>query len=170
MTSSDFRKMFLKDLIFVICFVGLFLFFIQPTIVRQTSMYPTFNDGDYLLVSRQTYKIKDVKRGDVVVFKEAEQGDTKRLLIKRVIGLPGDELEIRDSVLYINGSPQDEPYVRENSEFMDKTQVGQDEYFCMGDNRQNSMDSRELGAIPKDKFVGKVLIRLYPFDKIAVKF
>lgn len=170
MTSVEFRKMFIKDIIFVGCFVAVFLFLFQPTIVRQTSMYPTFNDGDYLIVFRQAYRFDDVKRGDVVVFESDEFEEGDRLLIKRVIGLPGDTLKIDDFVLYVNGEPIKEPYIKENVEYMDEVTIDEGEYYCMGDNRPSSLDSRELGAIDKDKFVGKVIVRLYPFDKVGTKF
>lgn len=164
-----------KDIIIAVAIAALILAFLKPIIVQQQSMEPNFHSDDYIITSRQAYRLfGDPQRGDVIVFKSellTDEGEEK-CLIKRIIGLPGDIVEIRDGYVYINGDEIDEPYVKEQglSGDMDPLTVPENELFVMGDNRGVSEDSRSprVGTISEDSIVGKVLIRLYPFDSIAV--
>ena len=136
-------------------------------------MQPTFYSNDYVIVSRQAYNLfGDVERGDVIVFKSDlvdENGEQKHL-IKRVIAVGGDTIEIRDGYVYLNGERLDERYVAEEgiSGEMGSVTVEEGKMFVMGDNRRVSQDSRspELGQVEESSIVGKVVLRIYPFDSI----
>lgn len=162
-----------KDILIAVAIAALILVFLKPIIVQQQSMEPNFHGGDYLITSRQAYRIfGDPERGDVIVFKSeltTDDGEQK-CLIKRIIGLPGDVVEIKGGYVYINGEEIDEPYVKEQglSGEMEAVTVPDDELFVMGDNRGVSEDSRSprVGTISESTIVGKVLVRLYPFNSI----
>lgn len=166
-------KEWIKDIVIAIVIALIVVQFIKPTIVKESSMEPNFYENDYLFVSKQSYTFSEPKRGDVVVVHSSllqENGDEK-LLIKRIVGLPGDEIDIADGKVYINGEELTEDYTKEgytNGEISDFV-VPDGEVFCMGDNRRVSIDSRspEVGAIDVDEIVGKVVLRLYPFNKIG---
>ena len=147
--------------------------FVRPTLVMQYSMHPTIEEHDYLLVNKIAYKFKKIKFGDIIVFEsqlKTEEGKNKQL-IKRVIGLPGDVLEIKDGVVYRNGEALEEPYINGDytSGSLGATEIPESKLFVMGDNRPSSVDSRssEVGTVSEDNVMGKVLIRLYPFNKIG---
>lgn len=162
-----------KDILIAVAIAALILVFFKPIVVQQQSMEPNFHGGDYLITSRQAYRLfGEPERGDVIVFKSellTDDGEQK-CLIKRIIGLPGDLVEIKDGYVYINGEEIDEPYVKEQglSGDMEALTVPQNELFVMGDNRAVSEDSRSprVGTISEDTIVGKVIVRLYPFDSI----
>ncbi len=162
-----------KDILIAVAIAALILVFLKPIIVQQQSMEPNFHGGDYLITSRQAYRLfGDPERGDVIVFKSeltTDDGEQK-CLIKRIIGLPGDVVEIKGGYVYINGEEIDEPYVKEQglSGEMEAVTVPDDELFVMGDNRGVSEDSRSprVGTISESTIVGKVLVRLYPFNSI----
>ena len=166
-------KEWIKDIIIAVVIALVVVQFIKPTIVKQSSMEPNFYENDYLFVSKQSYTFSEPKRGDVVVVHSSllrENGDEK-LLIKRIIGLPGDKIDISDGKVYINGEELVEDYTKEGytTGDVDGLVVPKDEVFCMGDNRRVSIDSRapEVGCIDMDAVVGKVFLRLYPFNKIG---
>lgn len=145
--------------------------FVRPTIVYETSMQPTIDPHDYLLMSKQAYRSKEVERGDVVIFKsdiELENTGKKKLLIKRVIGVPGDVITIADGNLYINGSKMEEKYIAKGGTpgKVYNVKVPKGEVFVMGDHREVSRDSREFGCVKQNKIVGKAIVRLFPFNKI----
>ena len=154
-------------------------FIARPTIVKQSSMENTFMENDYVFLSKLAYSgDKTPQRGDVVVFKSdlinEEDGDSK-LLIKRVIGLPGDTIQIKNDQLILNGEAYHEEYIKDgitppgNSPADGEIfTVPENEYYCMGDNRVVSLDSRysDVGTITEEEIVGKAVLRLFPFDKI----
>lgn len=163
----------IKDILIAVVIAALVLVFLKPIIVQQQSMEPNFHAGDYLLTSRQAYRFfGDPERGDVIVFRSELLDDegNEKCLIKRVIGLPGDVVEIKSGYVYVNGEEIDEPYVKEQgiSGEMDAVTVPENELFVMGDNRGVSEDSRSarVGTISEDTIVGKVFVRLYPFSSI----
>lgn len=166
----------LKDILIAFVIAVVVLQFIKPTVVKQRSMEPNFYTDDYLFVSRQSYKLLggEPARGDVIVFRSdltTEDGHNK-LLIKRVIGLPGETISIHDGEVYINGEAIDDSYTMDqftNGEMAELT-VPEDSVFCMGDNRVVSIDSRSenVGCVPYDAIVGKVVFRLLPFKDIGV--
>lgn len=176
--AGDFVKNLIIDIIIAAALAGVVLYFIRPTIVKQSSMENTLHENDYLIMSRQAYRNHDPERGDIVIFQselyDEDSGDDK-LLIKRVIGLPGDEIKILDGMVYINGEAYPEDYLKDGYtpafeiplEGQTYT-VPENSYFCMGDNRVGSIDSRrsEVGCVSRDLIKGKVVIRLFPFNKI----
>jgi len=147
------------------------VFIIQPFIVEGESMEPTFKTKDYLITEKVSYRFRPPQRGEVVIFNPPDRSTEN--YIKRIIGLPGDQIEIKEGSIYVNKEKLIEPYL--NS--IDKTLVSQkegyttvlkdDEYFVMGDNRSHSRDSREIGSIPKQNVVSKVWFRLLPLDQIS---
>lgn len=165
-------KEFLKDSIKMIAFIAvvlfLFIYVISITQVVGNSMSPTLQSGEILLLNKLKYRLSDVKRGDII---SLDYADTK-YLIKRVVGLPGEEIYIKDNKLYINNEQYEETYISTNLKYDDfdlKTlgyeKIPDGYYFVLGDNRENSMDSREIGLIPKKDIIGKVSIRFWPFNK-----
>ena len=163
----------IRDIIVALIIAGTILLFFKPIVVKQESMQPTFYSEDYIVVSRQAYNLfGDVERGDVIVFESKlldERGEQKHL-IKRVIGVGGDTVEIKDGYVYVNGEEVEEPYVAEEGMAgeMGSITVEEGKLFVMGDNRRVSQDSRspELGQVDEDSIVGKVVLRIFPFDSI----
>jgi len=175
MKISQDTKEWIIDIVIAILIASIILFFVKPTIVREHSMENTLHDGDYLFVSRQTYKLfgKEPMQGDIVVFEsdlETVSGRNK-YLIKRVIGVPGDVVKISDGTVYVNGVALDEPYTKDGYTASDmwEVEVPEGMLFCMGDNRQNSTDSRDsrVGCVPMDDLMGKAVFRIYPFNQIG---
>lgn len=151
-------------------------FLIQPFIVNGASMEPTFYDGDYLLVDELSYRFREPARGDVVVFKSPQ--DPSLYYIKRIIGLPGEQIEIDNSQVMIYNTDHPEGILLEESYLpngIHSTWSGHiiltldgDQYFVMGDNRLNSLDSRYWGPLTKDHIVGLVKVRLWPLPQAKV--
>jgi signal peptidase I len=133
-------------------------------IVQGPSMQPTFYTGQFLIVSRVNYLLGNPQRGDIVVFHYP--GNPDEDYIKRVIGLPGDLVEIREQHVYVNGVQLNEPYINEDCTqdmcSSNTWELGPDEYFVMGDNRNHSSDSRRFGPVNRRYIVGEVLIRYWP--------
>jgi len=147
-------------------------FIAQPFIVRGESMDPTFANGQYLIVDEVTYYNNLPQRGDVVVFKYPK--DESKYFIKRIIGLPGETVHITNGNVSISteSNPTEiklnEPYIQDLSFENISQLVGDNEYFVMGDNRSNSLDSRIWGTLPKKNITGRVLVRLFPFQEIGL--
>ena len=151
---------------FVIHYVG------QRTVVDGSSMEPTLSDGDQLIVDKVSYYFREPERFDIIVFPYQYEEDT--YFIKRIIGLPGETVRIDEKgTIYIDGEELVESYGREvikNAGLAATEQtLGDDEYFVLGDNRNNSTDSRseEVGLIHRADIVGRAWVRIYPFDKIG---
>lgn len=135
--------------------------------VPTTSMYPTIQQGDRLLVTK-IYNIGSLKKGDTVVFNSEE---LKIVLVKRLIGLPGDKIEIKeDGTLFINNIKQDEPYVKQPGLKAGNFEVPKECYFFLGDNRRDSLDARYWKSpyIPASSIIGKAQITLFPFNRIKL--
>lgn len=163
----------IRDLTIALVVAAIVLTFFKPIMIQQESMQPTFYSNDYVIVSRQAYTMfGEIEYGDVIVFKSSllDLDGNEKNLIKRVIGLPGDTLEIVDGYVVRNGEVIQEDYVAEQglSGEMEQITVEEGKLFVMGDNRGVSQDSRdpEVGQISQDTIVGKVVLRLYPFNKI----
>ncbi|MDR1953557.1 MAG: signal peptidase I [Clostridiales Family XIII bacterium] len=159
-----------RDILIALAIALIIMQFVKPTIVRENSMMNTLHPDDYIFLSKQAYRFGDVKRGDIVVFHsdlESDDGTTKNL-IKRVIGIAGDTIAMRDGFVYVNNVKSDEPYTRDGytSGDMKEVTVPEGKLFVMGDNRQHSMDSRDpkIGFVSEDLLIGKAFFRLYPFD------
>lgn len=151
----------------VVTYVG------QRTMVVGSSMEPTLSDGDNLIVDKISYRFKEPERFDIIVFpfRYAE----KTYYIKRIIGLPGETVYIdEEGSIYINGELLVENYGKEvildPGRAYEPITLGEDEYFVMGDNRNNSSDSRDpvVGSIHRDEFIGKAWMRIWPLDKLGM--
>lgn len=170
---SDFVKSLIKDIIVAAILAAVVISFVRPTIVKQTSMQDTLNPNDYIIMYRRAYSgDKEPKRGDIVIFKSELQDENgkNKLLIKRVIGLPGDKITINDGKVYINDKEYYESYLKDGytTGSVNNFKVPKGEYFVMGDNRVVSIDSRysEVGCVKKDAIKGRAVLRLFPFTKI----
>jgi signal peptidase I len=174
--SVEFKKElieWIKTIVFAVILAFLISVFITPTIVRGESMYPTLQNSNYLIINKTAYWFSKPEKGDIIVFKshiKDEKGNDKDL-VKRVIGVPNDHIVVKDGNVYINDELQSENYI--NGDYTDGNVdiiVPEDEVFAMGDNRPNSFDSRaqEVGTVKiKDEIIGKVVVRLYPFNEIT---
>jgi signal peptidase I len=147
--------------------------FVRPFVVEafyipSESMVPTLRVGDRVLVNKFIYRFTEPQRGDIVVFESVEGGGED--LIKRVVGVPGDEIRVRGGRLFVNGEPQREPYVNRrapDTSTSAPTTVPKGHVFVMGDNRANSRDSRYFGPIPEKKIEGEAFLRFWPPDRIG---
>jgi len=147
--------------------LALLLFFgvqtiIESRVVEGSSMEVNLHDGQRLIVVKAAYWFGEPQRGDVVIF--THPLDPERTLVKRVIGCPGESIEIKNSTVYINGSLLDEPYVKGTTSSLSKTEVPEDCYFVMGDNRQSSSDSRSWGPLPMENIIGRAWLLYWPLD------
>lgn len=174
-TTGAFVREWGKDVAIAVVIAVIVMQFIKPTIVKQRSMQPNFYTNDYLFISKQSYKLfgGQPQRGDVIVFKsklEDAEGETK-MLIKRVIGVPGDVISIHDGKVYINGKEIDDSYTMDSYTNGDIKElvVPADHLFCMGDNRAVSIDSRSesVGLVSYDDIIGKVVFRVFPLRKFG---
>lgn len=143
-------------------------FLVQPFYVEGASMEPTFTSNEYLLVDELSYRFEAPKRGEVVVFRYPR--DTRQYFIKRVVGLPGETIAIKRGTIYINEQPLRENYLDEfkiGDSTIDPITLADNQYWLMGDNRANSLDSRIFGAVDKKFIVGKVWFRGWPAYKFS---
>lgn len=147
-------------------------FLIQPFYVKGASMEPNFFDHEYLIIDEISYRFSTPQRGDIVVFKYPK--DPKQYFIKRVIGLPGEKIKIQDNKIYVNNVILNEAYLPSSTETLlplrgyGDVELASDEYFLLGDNRNQSLDSRIFGPVKRDFVVGRTWIRGWPFNKITV--
>ena len=155
--TGDILKITLISLVIIL---PIRFYVAQPFFVRGASMEQSFHDGDYLIVDQISYRLGDPNRGDVIVFK-APTGGTQ-FLIKRIIGLPGETIAIREGVVRINGQKLAEKYLNEPTPGDINNVLGEEEFFVLGDNRDASFDSRQWGVLPKDNIVGRAWIRAWP--------
>jgi signal peptidase I len=156
---SSLCKRFLRMFVLIGILVYFFSFGIAPT----ESMYPTIHANDMMLFK----KTHDFKRGDIIFFKFPL--DEKQMYLKRVIGVAGDEIEIKDGLVYVNGEALNEPYLNEQPQYTNpKIKVPEGKYFVLGDNRNNSFDSHEWGFVDKEKTKGKVIAVILPFNRIKL--
>ncbi len=138
--------------------------------VQSISMEPTLHEGQYLIVSKIAYWFHPPERGDIVVLQPPQrQPGTEGLqsipYIKRAVGLPGEEVEIQDGRVLINGVPLNEPYISGPPTYNRTWKLSEGEYFVLGDNRNNSSDSHVWGTLPRDNIIGKAVFRYWPPEK-----
>jgi signal peptidase I len=155
----------------VILAVVVILFIYQPVKVEGTSMMPSLVDQERIFINKFVYRfgLADVGRGDTVVFWFPQ--DTSKSYIKRVVGMPGDTVEVRSGSVYVNGQPLDEPYVPE--EFRDHVSmsartVEPDHYFVLGDHRSSSNDSRSWWTVPRNFIYGKAVFVYWPLERVGI--
>lgn len=159
------------SLIALIIVIPIRMFVAQPFIVSGASMQETFYTGEYLIVDQLTYQFSEAKRGDVIVFRYPK--DPSKFFIKRVIGEPGDTVNIEGSTVRIsnaqnpNGFILNEPYIKNMANGSAVTEIlGDREYFVMGDNRDQSSDSRVWGVLQEERIIGRAYLRLFPFSTL----
>ncbi|MDD5146093.1 MAG: signal peptidase I [Candidatus Pacebacteria bacterium] len=148
-------------------------FLFQPFFVRGQSMEPNFENGDYLIIDELSYRFRSPERGEAIVFKYPQ--DTTQRYIKRIIGLPGETVEIENGKITIY-KENSEPKILNESDYLSlniqttgnlKITLGENEYFVLGDNRPVSSDSRRWGTVPKDDIIGRVYLRAWPISALA---
>ena len=166
-TLSWFRDLSLSVVIAIV----IILFLYQPVKVEGTSMMPALLDQERIFINKFVYRfgIADIGRGDTVVF--WFPGDPTKSYIKRVIGVPGDTIEVADGAVSVNGRTQAEPYVPEEYRdhvSMSRRPVPPDEYFVLGDHRSSSNDSRNWGMVPRRYIYGKAVFVYWPLDRMGV--
>ena len=128
--------------------------------VDGASMEPTLVSGEYVIINRLSYRLGSPQRGDIIVFHFPR--DPKEEYIKRVIGLPGDEVEVKNGTVYVNGQLFDESYLNVKMDYFGTWRIPADQLFVLGDNRNNSSDSHDWGTVPMDYVVGKAVIVYWP--------
>ena len=164
-TSGPQHPNLLRDLIETMVLVAIAFLVVNALIgrfrIEQVSMQPNLHEGEYVIVDKVSYALRQPERGEIVVLKNPNPGQPD--LIKRVIGLPGETIDVRGGQAYVNGQPLTEPYIRQPmaSDFP-ATQLQAGQYFVMGDNRNNSEDSRIFGARPAGDIVGRAWIIYWP--------
>ena len=158
-------KSFLREVLITVI-LALVIFFgaraiLQTFVVVMTSMEPNFHEGQRLVVNKAAYFFNDPKRGDVIVFEAPtnEQDD----FIKRIIGLPSDTIEVKNNAVYVNDVKLDEPYIMNAPRYtMGKKTIPEDNYFVLGDNRNNSNDSHSGWLLPRQNIIGKAWLSTWP--------
>lgn len=170
--NRDRRELFLWLVTFAMAAIvaaGVIIFVGERTKITGSSMEPVLSDGDQVILDKLTYRFKAPERFDIVVF--PGPGDQKRLFVKRIIGLPGEIIRIANGVVYINDREISWDYAKDyytHQGTMTKTvKLGKDDYFVLGDNRENSLDSRykEVGSVRRDEIIGRVIFRIYPWKQ-----
>lgn len=166
-------KEWIKDILIAVVIAVIIIQFIKPTIVKERSMQPTLYENNYIILSKQSYRFSEPKYKDIIVFHSdltTEEGKEK-LLIKRIIAVPGDTLEITEGKVILNDEELEEDYILDpfTSGELEMMTIPEGQIFVMGDNRQNSRDSRDpfIGCIDIDQVIGKAIFRLYPFNTIG---
>jgi len=166
----EFSYEFIKTTLLVIVVALIFRYFlVQPFIVVGQSMEPNFHNNEYLVVDKLSYKLRVPRRGEVIIFHPP--ANTRESYIKRIIGLPGERVEVKEGNIYIDGRLLEESYVQRDPKISEgrndlTAQLGPNEYFVFGDNRDHSSDSREIGPIPKANIQGKVMLILFPIKNM----
>jgi signal peptidase I len=166
--TSALREIAESVVIAVVLAVIIRMFIIEPFYIPSGSMEPTLMINDRIIVSKVSYYLGDPEFGDIVVFKYPK--DTSRNFVKRLIGEPGDTVELKDSKLYINGKVVPESFLPAGLRYENfgPIEVPNGQYFMLGDNRNNSEDSRYWGFLPEDLIVGKAVFIYWPVDRLSL--
>lgn len=170
----DIREFLLDSIKYmIIIIIIMFIIFYVASIAQVVgdSMSPTLKNGEVFILNKMKYRFSEVKRSDIISLQYA---DTK-YLIKRVIGLPGEKIEIKNNTLYINDKKYKEDYLKEDLSYEDFSLrtlgyevIPKDMYLVLGDNRENSLDSREIGLIKRKDINGKISLRFWPINRIRI--
>jgi signal peptidase I len=162
-------RAWVRDILFAFATaIFIVVFVIQPVKVEGTSMQPQLVDQERIFVNRFIYRFTDIHRGDIVVFWYPR--DKSKSFIKRVVGLPGDEVEIQYGAVYVNGTRIEESYLKpefKDHESYHRIVVDQDKYFVLGDHRNSSNDSRNWGQVPRDLIYGKAIFGYWPMSRVG---
>lgn len=170
--ESSWRELLRFALIALAVVIPIRMFVAEPFVVSGSSMVPTFANGDYLIVDKVSYKLSTPKRDDVVVFRYPK--DQTKFFIKRIIGLPGETIDIKGNDVIITneehkeGFTLDQPFVKNTTDNNTHYELKSDEYFVMGDNRPASSDSRYWGPLKRNLITGKAFARLLPVKNIDI--
>jgi len=174
--KEKFIKEWLPYIIIVIVVIFIRSYIVTPVIVKGSSMEDTLLDGEVLFLSKISYRVSDIKRFDIVVIKDYD----KDLIIKRVIGLPGDRVSYDENGLYINGKKVKDIYANNETSYFDVDSIcdingitcngviPKDKYLVLGDNREVSADSRVKGLFSSSDIKGKAIVRVWPLTKIKI--
>lgn len=155
-------KELLPYIIIIIVVIIIRTFIFTPVVVNGPSMMNTLHNGDVMILDKIGMKIGGIKRFDIVVI---QTGKTK--IIKRVIGMPGETISYHDNKLYINGKEVSDNYSNEITYDFEEVKIPDGEYYVLGDNRTDSVDSRILGTIPKNEILGHATFIIYPFNRFG---
>ncbi|SDB88441.1 signal peptidase I [Pelagirhabdus alkalitolerans] len=150
-------------------------FVFMPIAVEGPSMLPTLRSDDHVIIEKVSYRFSDPARFDVIVFNATEEKD----YVKRIVGLPGETVEIRDDQLFIDGESIDEPFIDEirnnqaygltyTDDYIFEGVIPEGHYFVLGDNRQNSTDSRAIGLVEEDDIIGQAVLTYWPLRRIQI--
>ena len=153
-------KEILPYVLIIIAVILIRTFIITPVRVDGASMDQTLKDGEILLL----YKLSNVDYGDILVLDEEKEDE---IIIKRIIAMPGDTVSIKNHTVYVNDEELKEDYAYGETSDYEEITLGDDEYFVLGDNRPISKDSRYFGPVKEDEIIGKVIFRLWPFNKFG---
>lgn len=170
--GQSFWELLRFTLIALIIVIPIRMFIAEPFVVSGSSMAPTFENGDYLIIDKISYELVSPKRNDVVVFQYP--GDPSKFFIKRIIGLPNETVDIKGSTVTIintenkQGFILSQPFVKNQTNNVTHFELKNDEYFVMGDNRSASSDSRYWGAVKENFLEGKAFIRLLPVNQLGL--
>lgn len=170
--GKSFWEMIKFAVLALVIVVPIRMFIAQPFIVSGLSMFPTFGDSEYLIVDELSYHFNNPVRGDVVIFKYPK--DTSKFFIKRIIALPNETIIISGDTITIKneahpeGFELEQPYVTHSAYNILEKELGDDEYFVMGDNRDASSDSRYWGAVPRKNIIGRAYLRLLPVAHASI--
>lgn len=176
--KSGWKEMlgtFFTLLIMLACFAVIRLYVMQPFVVKGASMHPNFSNGDYLIVDELSYHFGEPQRGDVMIFRFPD--DPKEYYIKRLIGLPGETVEIKDNRVKIINSQHPEGFLLDESIYLpgdfvtngnSVTLLKEDEFYVLGDNRMASSDSRKWGVLERKYIIGRVFLRALPMDQFKI--
>lgn len=153
-------------IIFALIILAIITFTTDMYRVYQTCMVPNIEPGDRLIVSEMSYRLHDPERGDIITLHPPQ--DPTITYIKRIVGLPGETIEIRDGVTCINGTPLEEPYLKEPmTQPFEAVTIPPGHYFVMGDNRDVAADSRVWGTLPRENIIGKAWLRYWPPGRLG---
>jgi len=160
-TGSTLREMVETILLTLLIYVLIRTFLIENYRVVGHSMVPTLEDRQFLVVNKLDYRLRQPRRGDIVVFFDPRDGDRK--LIKRIVGLSGEVVEIRNGQVFVDGRTLDEPYIQNRARYSESaTQVPEGHFYVLGDNRSNSSDSHNWGTLSEEKIVGRAWFSYWP--------